>query len=899
VNQPGRKQIKILTDRKFPFLDMNPPKIYALFMALMMPIALFGQERSRACGQLDETAFDSWTSVGGSAISNNGQYVCYGITASNHPYKFTLVVKSLAEKWEMEFPQASSISFQSDNSQLIFKQGKDSLMTLDLKLRKIRLLDRCVSYNLSEGEANWIAYRPITKPKQLVLLDLKTGAKLFIANAGSYVFGSDHNIAIQDFDDGNKTFNLKLINLGTKPEVANFYSDTVGGKLQHLVFDADSKQIAFMIQRTFEGKIISDVWNYKYGSRNALKLTDGISKLESDGTLIAPEKLTFSNDGNYLLVNVFNASKNVNASLTKQPDIWSYSNPVLQPINAQPENNSPHFLSAINVFTNHTVQIESTRERVIGMSSSHVLLENGVIGNRESYWNTNSKYSFCLLSLETGIRLPIEQDVKLSSEAQGIDLSPTGKWVIYFDAVRKDFFTYETKTGLRRNITEKCNTHWVQNEGEYPDPTSTQMGYAKWSENDDEIVISDGYDIWEIDPACGKAPVDLTNGYGFKNQIKFQLVPGDMLKNRSSVLVSAVDQRTKDRGFFKIIMDRVADPQKCTLGPFVFGDWGGHGYENDFDIQKASNSDIWIIKRSSASDAPNYFLTKNLKDFVKISDVAPQKRCNWLTTELVSWKTPGGNISDGILYKPMDFDPSKKYPVIFTYYETHSDELNLYLQPGQSDGDLNIPWFVSRDYLVFVPDIHYKTGDPGISALNSVTSAARYLSKRDYVDSTKMGLEGLSFGGYETNCIIAGSHMFAAACSASGVSDLAGLFGSASRGDYQFYWAEKNQGRLGILPWQDPDTYIRNSPIYHVANITTPLLLMANHADDVVHFDQGMELFAAMRRAGKKVWLLQYDDGDHTVNGKSGIDFNNRMTQFFDHYLKNAPAPDWISNNAN
>jgi len=159
-----------------------------------------------------------------------------------------------------------------------------------------------------------------------------------------------------------------------------------------------------------------------------------------------------------------------------------------------------------------------------------------------------------------------------------------------------------------------------------------------------------------------------------------------------------------------------------------------------------------------------------------------------------------------------------------------------------------------------------------------------------------MGLQGHSFGGYETNYLITHSCLFAAACETAGVSDLISEYGSDARGTYPMYHAELSQGRIGATPWQRADLYINNSPIFNADKVTTPLLMMHNKGDDVVPFSQGMEFFMALRRLGKRVWLLQYDGSGHVINGnKSALDFTIRVTQFFAHYLKDDPAPTWMT----
>jgi dipeptidyl aminopeptidase/acylaminoacyl peptidase len=259
-----------------------------------------------------------------------------------------------------------------------------------------------------------------------------------------------------------------------------------------------------------------------------------------------------------------------------------------------------------------------------------------------------------------------------------------------------------------------------------------------------------------------------------------------------------------------------------------------------------------------------------------------------------------GQWSQGILYKPENFDSTKKYPVIFTYYEKRSDGLNEFLSPGFTEDRINIPWYVSNGYLIFVPDIYYSSGHNGQGVMNAVISAAKYLANFHWADSTKFGLQGHSFAGWETNYIITHSRLFAAACEAAGVSDQVSGYGQLfySIGiNRQILYEVQGQGSpygVGVSPWTKPELYMENSPIFYISNVTTPLLMMHSYEDKAVPFAQAIELFLALKRADKKVWLLQYNNAGHSLSGYNAKDFTIRMQQFFNYYLKGASAPRWM-----
>jgi dipeptidyl aminopeptidase/acylaminoacyl peptidase len=316
---------------------------------------------------------------------------------------------------------------------------------------------------------------------------------------------------------------------------------------------------------------------------------------------------------------------------------------------------------------------------------------------------------------------------------------------------------------------------------------------------------------------------------------------------------------------------------------------------------KALDANVYLVRRMRCDESLNLFVTTDFKHYQPVSRNYPERDYNWIKDELVNWKLPNGRISQGILYKPENFDSTKKYPIIFDYYEKRSDELNKYIVPELAGDRINIPFYVSNGYLVFVPDIYYEPGKNGQGVVNAVVSAAKYLSCFSWVDPGKMGLQGHSFGGWETNYLVTHSHTFAAACEAAGPTDHISMYGEVLLGSgeiTQDVFEMYNQGSpygIGVTPWTAPERYMENSPVFFVDSITTPLLMMQGRLDEHTPYEQAMELFTDMRRAGKKVWLLDYENGGHGLFGNDARDYVLRMRQFFDYYLKGALPPVWMT----
>jgi dipeptidyl aminopeptidase/acylaminoacyl peptidase len=214
-----------------------------------------------------------------------------------------------------------------------------------------------------------------------------------------------------------------------------------------------------------------------------------------------------------------------------------------------------------------------------------------------------------------------------------------------------------------------------------------------------------------------------------------------------------------------------------------------------------------------------------------------------------------------------------------------------------SDGGLNVASYVSNGYVVCIPDIRTKKGHTGKSAARAVLGAARRLSALSWVDRQKLGLQGHSFGGYITNYLITHNDLFAAAQSSAGPVNFFSGYGAIRKitGTAMQQLYEHGQNNMGATPWDRPLRYLKNSPVIRANKVHTPLLLMHNDNDNAVPFAQSIELFTALRRLQRPVWLIRYSNEGHQLfRVPEQLDFTIRQQQFFDHYLKGKPAPDWM-----
>jgi dipeptidyl aminopeptidase/acylaminoacyl peptidase len=269
----------------------------------------------------------------------------------------------------------------------------------------------------------------------------------------------------------------------------------------------------------------------------------------------------------------------------------------------------------------------------------------------------------------------------------------------------------------------------------------------------------------------------------------------------------------------------------------------------------------------------------------------------WGSAELLKYRDVEGHDRAAMVCKPANFDPAKKYPVIFYIYERLSQNVNRFFAPAPTVV-IDPAFYASNGYIVVMPDIVYTAGHPGESSYRGVMAAADAVIAQGYADEKALGLEGHSWGGYETCYILTKTNRFRAAEAGAIVGNMtsaSAAIGDSSGRSRQFKY-EKNQSRLGPTLQEAPELYIENSPVFQAHKVTTPLLIMHNDHDDIVPWPQAVEFFLSLRRHGKEVYLFNYNDELHSLRRRADQqDFARRMHQFFDHFLKGAPAPAWMT----
>ncbi|HEY4876775.1 MAG TPA: prolyl oligopeptidase family serine peptidase, partial [Puia sp.] len=741
---------------------------------------------------------------------------------------------------------------------------------------------------------------------QLLILNLTSGKIIHYLGVKDYEFSQHGKILLIQSDDKNGVLE--------KSQSLTWF-DLISGKglriwggtnPTNFVFNDTETELAFVTSRNTQGTSDCSIYYYQRGWEKAKMLvgnnTDGLTS----NFAITDSKPLFSKNGDKLLFGikeVKSVDRSQNTDYTKVT-IWSYSDPFLQ--NHKKEN--PEMYAVTLIGKNKVIRLNGNAEDIYlnGYIYEDYVLADDIVSDK--YWEEDYYHSY-LISTTDGSRklLPGRSNF-------GFQPSPDDRFVVWFDQDSLNYFSYEVAKRIKRNIGRQvpftlCEQDTVRDECGIGYP----YGYfpGGWGINDPSVYIYDRYDIWKVDLMGEKAPVNITNGYGREHKVVFSIPyincgkasPYVQIAPRGTLLLTCYDPISKYNGFWKTIKyserPEKAIMDACSSYIVRTDKMGQVKLPLGFPPVKSKNANTYLIKRSTAASFPNLYITKDFKSLKQISFLHPEKTYNWLTAELMNWRKLDGKMAQGILYKPENFDSSKKYPLIFYYYVIGSDDLNEFITPDWCFGQMNIPYYASNGYLVFVPDIDFRRFHNGEGAVNAVVSAARYISKLPFVDSTKMGLQGHSYGGFETNYIVTHTkNLFSAACTAAGLSDMVDDYYEIFRGP-KGNWGQPEIGEiefgLGATPWVQREMYEENSPIYNISDVTTPLLISHGDKDHAVPYTQGFEMYFSMRRAGKKVWLIEYANSGHGLFDDDAKDFTLRMKQFFDFYLNGAPSPKWMT----
>ena len=514
----------------------------------------------------------------------------------------------------------------------------------------------------------------------------------------------------------------------------------------------------------------------------------------------------------------------------------------------------------------------------------------------DNYWAADSRKDLSVVSLRDGSRRLLRKGAVGDASP-----SPYGKYIAWFDPQDGNWYSWNLATNLLVNLTGPTGVAFWDEEDDHPLPGYTSIGNPSWVGEDEALLIYDRYDVWKFQPD-GKGAECLTRGAGRRDGVKYRPLQLDTRNNpylyrdirtfptKGRIWLTAFNEKDKRNGYARVDVAKGGEPQ------------GFLAEKSYSSVTKAADADAIAYLKGDFRHPMDLYLTRDgWASETKLTAINPQQaQYRWGDVQLVHWNAYDGTPLDGLLFTPDGLDKSGKHPMMIYFYEKNSETLYDYRAPAPSRSTVNIPFYVSRGYVVFIPDIVYQDGHPGESAYNCICAGAEEMCRQfSYIDKDRMAIQGQSWGGYQTAYLITRTDMFAAAGAGAPVGNMTSAYGGIrwESGNSRIPQYEFGQSRVGKTLWEPGglDLYIENSPVFHAPNVTTPVLIMHNDNDGAVPWYQGIEFFMSLRRLGKPAWLLEYNNEAHNLSERrNSKDLSIRLQQFFDHYLQGAPEPVWM-----
>lgn len=815
---------------------------------------------------------------------------------------------------------------------------KKKLAILNLANGEVTVIDSVQSYAMPKEAGTWLAYlkeKPKEKKKDtnkkeeakeekekretgksedkekkkekkkkygstLILRSLQTGKEKSIPDVLNYRFTK------------NGKYLLTIISSKKKPETDGIYNLIPGeenavplltgkGNYVKWSFDKEETVLAFLTDRDDyqADEPTFNLYGWKVGDKEArLWVSHKSTKNFPQGMSVSDKSgLTFSVDGKVVLFGIkeIPEPKEDEEDSTKVEeekakfDLWHWNDPYPQPQQKKMASRIKNSTWACVYHLKDRKFVRLTDEKL----RQAQLHRTGKIAYANDPWPYTKKVAYYgsfndvyLIDVKTGNRTLVKKE--LYGRA---NMSPGGKYVTWFQD--KNWYVYNVKSKVTTQITKNLNVRFDREDWDTPSPPRA-YGIAGWTDKDRSVLIYDRYDIWEVKPDGSGARM-ITEGFGRKNDLSFRIRRLNLDKVTFSpdepLLLTTTNEETMATGFYRDKIKGTVPPEKLMMvnKGIIF-----------YRLKKAKNSDKVIFPRAAFNEYPDYWYSDlEFKNPKKVTDLGKQMApFLWGHAELVNFCSSDGKPLKGILVKPDNFDPHKKYPLLVYIYETLHQGFYSFRNPSPGTS-INPSYYVSNGYVLWMPDIEYDTGYPGKDALKCVLPGIQMLVRNGFIDEKRIGIQGHSWGGYQIAYMVTQTNIFAAAEAGAPVSDMVSSYDGIRWGTgmvRQFQY-EHTQSRLGASLWEVPFRYIENSPIFWADNVQTPLLMIHNDKDTAVPWYQGIEYIMALRRLGKEAYMFNYNGEPHGLRKRvNQKDWTRRMQQFFDHYLKGAPEPDWMKN---
>ncbi len=876
----------------------------SLILCLIVAMPTMAQKQN-----LQPEDFKLWHSLGGSSLSDDGNWNAY--TISRQEDSDTVFVKHTSTDKMYSLPFANGGSFSADNqwyayrigvsyaeSQKLEEQKKSieyKLGLLNLNSGNIETINSLSRFSFSDDGKFLAIY--LAKPKDskekgstLLLRDLAKGTTRNIGNVTEYGFNKKGDRLA--FVTENEAFkSVEMINMANQSQVV-IASDTVsfsnltwhkeGGSLafyktmKHDDYDEESQQVM--------------LYTGIYGTPN-LKAFDhtSISNFPKDMRILASSNIAISKAEDAVFFGLQEWTPKDTTKTKKKDeklpgvDVWHWEDTEIQPrqkVTYNQDKNRTH-LSAWWPANNKFVRIGDDAQPITSLTEDH---KYAVAYNPDDYKPAfKEDYAdYYVVNTSTGEKKKMLD--KQLSNFNSARTSAAGKFIAYFKD--QNWWVYNIATNMHTNVTEDIEFPLYNINYDGPG-TPPPYGLAGFSKDDKDILIYDQFDVYAIS-LDGKASRKLTDGRADEKVFRINRLDYEepYIDITQPLYLSAYGDRTKYFGYYR--MD-----SRGRVSELI--------YENMAiqRLSKAKKADKFTFVKQAGDVSPTMYVTDNSfsNPSVLVRTNPQQENYNWGKSELVTYTNADGKELQGALTYPANYEPGKQYPMVVYIYEILSNTVHGYSNPSERSA-YNTTNFSQQDYFVFKPDIVYDIDDPGMSAVKCVVPAVEKMIGTGMIDKDKVALMGHSWGAYQTSFLITQTDLFAGAVAGAPLTDMISMslsiYWNSGTPDQKIF--ETSQGRFSGPWYEQYEAHKRNSPIYGAQNIKTPLLVAFGDKDGAVDWQQGIEMYGTMRRMEKPHVMLVYEGENHGLAKRENqMDYYTKTKEWFDHFVLGKTAPKWIT----
>lgn len=868
---------------------------------------------------LQPADYARWESIGTNAMSDDGRWFAY--TISRVDQDGDLRYRSLADDSTAVVENGTRPVFSPDGNWLAYgiqlpekereklekasKPVRSKAAIVDLRTRETTVVNDVASFEFS-GDGRYLAmrgYAPAGRGDNagsgidLIVRDLATGVHTSFGNVGEWAWQDERALLAMTVDAANRAGNGVRLYDARGGVIRTLESDTA--EYKGLVWRDDSADLAVL--KVQPDSLYDDPahlvisWRGVDAQRGTRTEFDPSTRtmFPAAHRVVEMRSLSWSEDGSTLYFGVkewtpkpvkaeADSTAGSSAADTAGVEVWHAGDVDIIPeqkVRAGQERNR-NYLAAWHLDDDRFVQLASEEMEDVSLSDGRYALGmDGKPYERERMFGPVYRDLY-VVDTHTGERNRIAERVQFQ-----YGTSPSGRYVLY---VRDgDYWTYDRETDRHTNITAGVATSFVNLDNDHTVSEKPMYGTGGWTTGERTVLLYDKYDIWEV-RADGSRATNLTQGAA--EQVRHRrawLSPDDRVVDMSKpVYVTLYGERTKQYGYGRL-------RQGAPAERLVFLD------KSVTRLGKAEDADVYYYRVEGFDDSPDFFIgSPRLADAVQLTTTNPfQADYAWGRSELIDYTSATGRDLQAALLYPADYVPGRTYPMVVYFYEITSNTVHSYSVPSERSA-YNPTVFTQNGYFVLRPDIVYRDRNPGLSAVEALVPAVERAVATGMIDSERVGIVGHSWGAYQTAFAITQTDMFKAAVAGAPLTNLISMYLSIywNSGGTDARIFEISQGRMEVPFWQDTDSYIANSPVFHIEQMNTPLLVAFGTEDGAVEFNQGVELYNAARRADKDMVMLVYEGENHSLSKEPNqLDYHRRIMQWFGHYLKDEPAPAWIT----